>query len=80
MRTTWSNRNLALPDIDPSIALVQAMRTEEKHRAIFWQKREIDTSSIGICSIRAGSAMAGIQNRTCMFLLILLVLVLVERI
>jgi hypothetical protein len=35
MRKSLNNHSLALPDIDPSIALVQAMRNEQRHRAIF---------------------------------------------
>ena len=45
MRKSWSNRSLALPDIDPSFALVQAMRNEETQRAALWQKREIEIPS-----------------------------------
>ena len=61
MRKSWSNRSLALPDVDPSLALVQAMRTEETHRATFSQQRAMDASSIEACSTGASEALAVIE-------------------
>ena len=75
MRKSRSNRSLALPDIDPSVALAQAMRNEQSDRAIFWQRREID-SSIATRSMGVGKAVAGIRSRTFMSLLVLLSLLL----
>src|SRR5262245_1691596 len=72
MRSHRSNGSpVALPDIDPSAALVQAMCNEGKHRALYWQKREIDAPSMGSCSIGARKVAAGIRNRAFTFLLIL---------
>jgi hypothetical protein len=71
MRNIVCNGSLALPDLDPSVALVQAMRNDGRHRALFWQKREIDASSIGRDPIGTSKAARGIRNWTCMFLLTL---------
>src|SRR5262245_3961094 len=75
MRSHRSNGSpVALPDIDPSAALVQAMYNEGKHRALYWQKRQIDVLSIGRCSIGARKVAARIRNWAFTFLLILLFL------
>jgi hypothetical protein len=60
MRRNRSNRSLPLADIDPSVALVQARRTEEKHRATFWEEREIDIARTETSSMDTGKAKAGI--------------------
>jgi hypothetical protein len=75
MRESWSNRGLALPDIDPSVALAQVIRNEVKHRAIFWQRREIDAPST-TGSMRVGKAASGMRNRAFLSLLIPFVLLL----
>jgi hypothetical protein len=69
MRKDWSSRGL--PDIDPSVALVQAMRNEERGRATFRQTGEA-ASSIATPSVEAVTAPIGIRNRTFVLLLILL--------
>ena len=53
MRENWSSRSL--PDIDPSVALVQAMGNEKRGRATFRQRPEA-ASSIAIRSIEAVTA------------------------
>jgi hypothetical protein len=73
MREGWSNRGL--PDIDPSVALVQAMRNEQRNHATFWQRREI-ASSIAARSTGVGKAAAGTRGRTSVSLLVLLSLLL----
>jgi hypothetical protein len=75
MRKSRSNRSLVLPDIDPSLALVQALRSEN-HRAMFRQKPELGVASAGTRSMGAGKAVAGIRTRTVTFLLVLLTLLL----
>lgn len=62
MRSGRANGSLVLPDIDLSIALVQAIRNEKECHALFWQKREIDIFQIGGCSIGANAMTAGIQS------------------
>jgi hypothetical protein len=62
MRSGKSNGSVALPDIDLSVAELQAIRNEERHRALVWQKREIDVESIGSCSLGAAEAAAGIGS------------------
>jgi hypothetical protein len=76
MRNRMSNGSFALPDIDPSIALAQAMRNDEVHRVLFWQKQEIDAPSIRRFSIVAGKPARGMRNRTFTLLLILCFLLL----
>ena len=76
MRSSMSNGSYALPDIDPSIALVQAMRNDGKHSALFWQKWEIDGLSIGRRSIGVGKAARQIRNGTLTLFLILFFLLL----
>ena len=71
MQKNWSNRDL--PDIDPSIALVQAMRSEKRDHAALWQSRAV-AASIAPRSMGAGIAAAGIRTRTSICLLILLFL------
>jgi hypothetical protein len=63
-----SNGGLGLPDIDPSVALAQAMHNEGKHRAVFRQKRETDAPSLETGSIGARTAAGGMRNRALMLL------------
>jgi hypothetical protein len=76
MRSRMSDGSYPLPDIDPSVALAQAMRHDEKHRALFWERRELDAVSTGRSSMGAGKAARGIRNGTFALLLILLFMLL----
>jgi hypothetical protein len=64
MRKSWSNRSFILPDIDPSVAVVQALHSEAKHRAVFRQEREIDVPSAATPSNGARRIVTAIRGRT----------------
>jgi hypothetical protein len=67
MRINASTGRPVLPDTDPSIALVQAIRNEEMARTLLWQKRDIDAPSSAGGSI--GKAAAGIRAFQCLLIL-----------
>jgi hypothetical protein len=73
MPKTRDHRRQALPDIDPSVALVQAMCSEKQHRARVRHKRAIDRPT-GTGSSGGGKPAAGLRNRTLVSLLALLAL------